>query len=437
MRGSEALERLLRLDGVTTVLDIGSGDGKHAAALREAGKVTTALSLKEPADIVGDFMTLPLPIGYDAIWASHVLEHQVDPGAFLRKCKTLLRHGGYLAVTVPPMKHAIVGGHVTLWNAGLLLYHLVLAGFDCRNAMVGTYGYNISVIVQNTDAALPALDHDEGDIERIREFFPVPVAEAFDGRVPDTNWEPGRRLPKHVAIVALGSTAEAYMDHVKRLGNRRAYADEVWAINAMGDVIACDLVVHMDDVRIQEIRAAAKPDSNIAAMLQFLKTTNTPVMTSRAHPDYPALFEFPLEEVANHVGEVYFNNTVAYAVVYAIYLGVDEISLFGCDYIYPNASKGEAGRACVEYWLGYAQSRGIRVNLPNSTPLCDSYKAVSNDDVYAYGYDTLKIKYEPREDGGMKFTFSPRDKLPTAEQIEHAYDHGRAPVEQHTRIAAE
>lgn len=252
---------------------------------------------------------------------------------------------------------------------------------------------------------------------------------------PENGREP-RPSPKRVAIVALGATAEWYMDNVKRLGGRHVFADEVWAINAMGDVIACDLVFHMDDVRIQEIRAAAKPNSSIAQMLKWLKTSKIPVMTSRSHPDYPALIEFPFEAVANHVGEVYFNNTVAYAVAYALYLGVEEISLFGCDWIYPNAYKGETGRACVEYWLGFAQAKGVRVIVPTGTPLLDSYRAQNADDVYAYGYDTLRIAHRD-EAGQMRFVMTPREMLPTAEEIEHAYDHGRPAVAQHGRMAAE
>ena len=30
---------------------------------------------------------------------------------------------------------------------------------------------------------------------------------------------------------------------------------------------------------------------------------------------------------------VYFNNTASYALAYAIYLGVEKISIFGCDYL--------------------------------------------------------------------------------------------------------
>lgn len=158
--------------------------------MRNFGKAVTTVSLQEPADHVGDFLEWEgQPGSFDAVWACHVLEHQPDVGAFLAACRRQLRDGGILAVTVPPPKHEIVGGHVTLWNAGLLLYNLILAGFDCRDATVGTYGYNISVIATKREIQLPTLAFDHGDIERLAGFFPVPVAEGFDGRLPDIGWE--------------------------------------------------------------------------------------------------------------------------------------------------------------------------------------------------------------------------------------------------------
>jgi SAM-dependent methyltransferase len=92
---------------------------------------------------------------------------------------------------------------------------------------------------------------------------------------------PDPRAPKHVAILGLGPSLDQYLELTKRAGGRHRFCDETWAINALGDVFACDLVFHMDDVRIQEIRATAQPDSNIAAMVQWLKNSPVPVITSR------------------------------------------------------------------------------------------------------------------------------------------------------------
>lgn len=187
--GGEALYRLLGYDDARSILDVGSGAGIHAGAMRDAGREVFTISLKEPADHVGDFLDWSALRTFDAIWACHVLEHQPNPGQFLRKCHALLKPGGLFVVSVPPAKHNIVGGHVTLWNAGLLLYNLILAGFDCRDARLGSYGYNISVIVTKSDITLPPLDCDSGDVVRLAEFFPIDVVEGFDGQLPDIGWQ--------------------------------------------------------------------------------------------------------------------------------------------------------------------------------------------------------------------------------------------------------
>lgn len=189
-RGDQALDRLIAdYSDVRTVLDIGSGAGAQARKLRGAGKLVTTVSLKEPADIIGDYLDQSFDVPFDAIWASHVLEHQPNVNRFLRKCFNDLRDDGVMAVTVPPLKELIVGGHLTLWNAGLLLYNLIIAGFDCRSARCsGVYGYNISIIVRKKTADLPDLDFDCGDIDRLSKFFPVEVHQGFDGRLAQINW---------------------------------------------------------------------------------------------------------------------------------------------------------------------------------------------------------------------------------------------------------
>lgn len=235
-------------------------------------------------------------------------------------------------------------------------------------------------------------------------------------------------VPKHVAILGLGPSINQYLELAKRLGGRRRYCDETWGINALGDVFACDRIFHMDDVRIQEIRAKAKPESNIAAMLDWLKTTETPVITSRAHPDYPALVEFPLEAVLNDLGHDYFNSTAAYAVAYAIHIGVEKISVFGNDFTYPNAHHAEKGRACVEFWLGFARARGIRIMLPKTTSLMD---AMHSRESRLYGYDTVDVRFGSGEGGRLKLGFTERDRLPGADEIEANYNHAAPVAEQH------
>jgi hypothetical protein len=177
----------------------------------------------------------------------------------------------------------------------------------------------------------------------------------------------------------------------------------------------------MDDVRVQEIRAAAKPDSNIAAMLQWLKKHPGPIYTSRANPDYPGLVEFPLEDLINHLGYAYLNNTAAYAVAYAVHIGVKKISLFGCDFTYPDAHDAEKGRGCVEFWLGQAVARGIQLQLPGTTSLMD---ACVPPEEKQYGYDLVDIKITGVV-GDLKVSFSDRETLPTAEAIEARYDHSQ------------
>lgn len=201
-KASAAAHHVLKLPNISTILDVGSGGGEQARFFADAGKKVTCIDLgrsvyykenelnsvnnnvHENIDlIIADIQKWDSSQKYDLVWASHVLEHQKNTNLFLEKLLSVVSDEGYLAITVPPLKHTIVGGHLTLWNAGLLLYNIVMAGNDCSEAVIMNYGYNISVIVPRRKIMLPELDFDSGDIDRLASFFPDGCKENFDGRM--------------------------------------------------------------------------------------------------------------------------------------------------------------------------------------------------------------------------------------------------------------
>jgi 2-polyprenyl-3-methyl-5-hydroxy-6-metoxy-1,4-benzoquinol methylase len=186
----EAVDFVLKLPGVRRVLDIGFGDGCHTRIFESHGKEVSSVDSNEEylPTFVGEFAETDVGKNYDLVWASHVLEHAPNAGLFLRKCFEVVRPYGYVAITVPRAKPEIVGGHLSMWTAGLLLYNMIMAGFDCRHAAVKTYTYNISVVVRKQEFEMPELTHDWGDIARLAEFFPFRVQHGFDGRLPNMNW---------------------------------------------------------------------------------------------------------------------------------------------------------------------------------------------------------------------------------------------------------
>ena len=189
VRGEKILAELLKRD-FRTVLDVGAGALEHSRIFIDAGKIVDTCDFGTSNDVklrelttgvrkeyVGDFNELDFPEKYDVAWCSHVLDHQLNPNLFLRKLHSVVKEGGCIAIVVPPRKPFIVDGHVSLWNAGLLLYHLVLAGLDCsRDVWIRQYDCNIGIIVRK-HSILPEffpsdLCMDTGDLQKLSKFFP-------------------------------------------------------------------------------------------------------------------------------------------------------------------------------------------------------------------------------------------------------------------------
>lgn len=185
MRSERCLELVLCRNFVT-VLDVGTGDGEHAKRFRDAGKQVTCIDLGDSEyfddrnnSIIADFNTYDWEgEQFDLVWASHVLEHQLEPHTFLKKIRDVCKPNGLIAVTVPPPHTTLLGGHVQIYNMGTLLYQLVMAGIDCSDAVTLWNGWNLSVIVTNTTFEIPDLTYDVGDVKLLEDYFP-------------NNWEEG------------------------------------------------------------------------------------------------------------------------------------------------------------------------------------------------------------------------------------------------------
>ena len=141
----------------TAVLDIGVGKGKHAFSFLAQGSKVTGVDVqppplqhvlyehKEESFELADFGDRK----YDLVWCSHTLEHVPNVQAFLIKIASLLKEDGMLYIAVPTddQKRFHVG-HLTLWNPLLLMYNLVCAGINAREALWYTEYCTIGLCVK-------------------------------------------------------------------------------------------------------------------------------------------------------------------------------------------------------------------------------------------------------------------------------------------------
>lgn len=186
---------------------------------------------------------------------------------------------------------------------------------------------------------------------------------------------------KTVAIVAMGLSHKEFVlakTHSQPI-------DEVWAVNAMSGVIFHDRVFMMDPAsRFLDTEDAG---TQTGIMRDVLKKHPGPIYTCELDSRCPGLVEYPLDEVVNSLGTWYFNNTVAFAIAFAIAAKVEKLYLYGIDFSYKgNVHFAEAGRACCEFLLSKAIERGISVGVAESSSLLDNTTPLQEK---LYGYHRL------------------------------------------------
>tara|TARA_Y100001938_G_scaffold149968_1_gene238961 strand:+ start:200 stop:937 length:738 start_codon:yes stop_codon:yes gene_type:complete len=186
----------------------------------------------------------------------------------------------------------------------------------------------------------------------------------------------------NIAIVAMG---ESQLDYHLSVSHGHEF-DEVWAINAMAGIARqVDKTFMLDPAsRFLDTDDAG---SQTHLMRKVLKEHPGPIYTCELDDRCSNLVEFPLLDVVKETGSSYLNNTVAFAVAFAMYNRVGRINMFGVDFTYKgNLHFAEAGRACVEFWLSKCISAGIVVSVAPRSGLLDTDLPIQEK---IYGYHRL------------------------------------------------
>tara|TARA_R110002126_G_scaffold5373_3_gene28364 strand:- start:2405 stop:3118 length:714 start_codon:yes stop_codon:yes gene_type:complete len=186
---------------------------------------------------------------------------------------------------------------------------------------------------------------------------------------------------KSVAIVALGKSCSEFL--MAKI--RSESFNEVWAINSISSAIFHDKVFMMDPPsRFLDGKFAGKQTN--AMKERLITKLEIPIFSCVLDDRCPDVVEYPLQDVLQKTKYAYLNNTVAYAIAYAVAYEATELHLYGIDFSHKNVHFAESGRACCEFWLAIAISKGIKINIANSSSLLDTNVP---DDEKLYGYHRL------------------------------------------------
>lgn len=85
-------------------------------------------------------------------------------------------------------------------------------------------------------------------------------------------------------------------------------------------------------------------------------------------PDLYTQGNYPFEEVAKSIGQAYWNSSIAYAMALAIHEGAEEIGIYGVDMTGDDEYAYQ--RPNMEYLIGVARGKGIKVTIPAESALC-------------------------------------------------------------------
>lgn len=143
---------------------------------------------------------------------------------------------------------------------------------------------------------------------------------------------------------------------------------ETWGVNGLILNRSVKLAFQMHD--LDEIYR------NFREEIDKVNELDIPVITREKHKLLPTAIPFPLDKMPIK----YFTSSIAYMIAYAIYKKATEIEMYGVAMLLKDEYSHQ--QSCVEFWIGCAVTRGIKVTIHEPTAI-ECFKNLP-----LYGYTT-------------------------------------------------
>jgi hypothetical protein len=164
------------------------------------------------------------------------------------------------------------------------------------------------------------------------------------------------------------------------------YSWELWSLNC--GYHECDYIFPRKDIKWFDLhlyedikKGCINYNCPIEEYEQFLRNKkDNCVINANLAQIFPEAQVFPIDRILNHYNTDFFRNSIALMIAYAIMVNPDleELRVYG--QTENEDPKYHDDEGCVQYWLGYAAAKGIKVNTSiNSTML-----KVKNGIIYGY-----------------------------------------------------
>lgn len=118
---------------------------------------------------------------FDCVYSSHVIEHVADTEAYIRKLKGLVKEGGIMCIIWPKPKPEVVGGHVHIFNPGMMYYNVTRTGINCSQWKCVEKDYSFCIAGPCHKVPQPKLTYSAGEIETLNPLFPFKATQGFHG----------------------------------------------------------------------------------------------------------------------------------------------------------------------------------------------------------------------------------------------------------------